>query len=110
MVAAICLSKSSIFPSCKRSLHEIFVLPLCGRMENIMIKYPHLFQPIEIAGTLFKNRIFAAPTGYMDMDREGILNDAAALYYGRKAQGGAAAVTLGECVVDSELAEAANTI
>ncbi len=72
-----------------------------------MIKYPHLFQPIEIAGTLFKNRIFAAPTGYQDMDRTGILNDAAALYYGRKAQGGAAAVTLGECVVDSELGRGA---
>ena len=30
------LRKTSIFPSCKRGLHEIFVLPLCGRMEIIM--------------------------------------------------------------------------
>jgi 2,4-dienoyl-CoA reductase-like NADH-dependent reductase (Old Yellow Enzyme family) len=67
-----------------------------------MLKYPHLFAPIEITGTLFRNRIIAAPTGYQDMDREGVLPDAAAAYYGRKAQGGGAAVTLGECVVDSE--------
>ena len=26
-------------------------------------KYPHLFSPIQIAGTLFRNRIFASPTG-----------------------------------------------
>jgi hypothetical protein len=25
-------------------------------------KYPHLFEPMEIAGTLFRNRIIAAPT------------------------------------------------
>ena len=26
-------------------------------------KYPNLFSPVEVAGTLFKNRIFASPTG-----------------------------------------------
>jgi 2,4-dienoyl-CoA reductase-like NADH-dependent reductase (Old Yellow Enzyme family)/thioredoxin reductase len=72
-----------------------------------MLKYPHLFEPIEIAGALFRNRIIAAPTGYQDMDREGIMPDAAAAYYGRKAQGGAAAVTIGECVVDSDLGRGA---
>ena len=73
-----------------------------------MLKYPHMFQPIEIAGTLFRSRIFAAPTGYQDMDREGILPPEAAAYYARKAKGGAAAVTLGECVVDSQYGRGAS--
>ena len=73
-----------------------------------MLKYPHLFAPIELAGALFRNRIFAAPTGYQDMDREGVLPPEAAAYYARKAKGGAAAVTLGECVVDSDFGRGAD--
>ena len=73
-----------------------------------MLKYPHLFAPIEIAGAIFRNRIFAAPTGYQDMDREGVLPPEAAAYYARKARGGAAAVTLGECVVDSDFGRGAS--
>ena len=26
-------------------------------------KYPHLFQPIQLGNVLFRNRIFASPTG-----------------------------------------------
>ena len=70
-------------------------------MSNI-IKYPHLFSPIRVAGQTFKNRIFAAPTGWIDLDKDGLYPPEAALYYGRKAQGGAASVALGECCVDSE--------
>jgi len=66
-----------------------------------MLKYPHLFEPIELAGTIFRNRIFAAPTGWMDEYRDGSLPPEAAAYYARKAKGGAAAVTLGECAVDT---------
>ena len=66
-------------------------------------KYPHLFSPIKVAGQTFKNRIFAAPTGWLDFKDECIYPPEAALYYGRKAQGGAASVALGECAVDSEL-------
>ena len=51
---------------------------------------------------MFKNRIFAAPTGYQDMDRYGVIPPEAAYYYGRKAEGGAACVTVGECNVDSK--------
>jgi 2,4-dienoyl-CoA reductase-like NADH-dependent reductase (Old Yellow Enzyme family)/thioredoxin reductase len=64
-------------------------------------KYPHLFTPIILRGTMFRNRIFAAPTGYQDMDREGILPPEAAFYYERKAMGGAACVAVGECNVDA---------
>ena len=70
-----------------------------------MLKYPKVFEPIEIAGTIFRNRIFAAPTGYMDEYRDGTLPPEAASYYARKARGGAAAVTLGECHVDTDYAD-----
>ena len=62
--------------------------------------YPHLFEPLQIGNTLFKNRIFAAPTGMMSLTPQGHLTDDNMAYYGRKAAGGAAAVTLGESIVD----------
>ena len=65
-------------------------------------KYPRLFEPIVLAGTMFRNRMFASPTGFMDMDRFGIMPPEAASYYERKAKGGAACVTVGECNIDSE--------
>ena len=65
------------------------------------MEYPNLFQPIMIGSTLFKNRIFAAPTGHPDATFEGNFSEDVATYYERKAMGGAAAVTLGEAVVDS---------
>ena len=73
-----------------------------------MLKYPHLFEPIELAGTIFRNRIFAAPTGWMDKYENGTLPPEAAAYYARKARGGAAAVTLGECRVDTDFCDAPN--
>ncbi|NLT14321.1 MAG: 2-enoate reductase, partial [Clostridiales bacterium] len=65
-------------------------------------QYPNLFTPIILRGTLFRNRIFASPTGYQDMDKDGILPPEAAFYYERKAIGGAACVAVGECNVDGE--------
>ena len=55
-----------------------------------------------LRGVMFRNRIFAAPTGYQDMDKEGILPPEAAFYYERKAMGGAACVAVGECNVDGK--------
>ena len=66
-----------------------------------MLKYPHIFEPIELAGTIFRNRIFAAPTGWINNNRDGTLPPNAAAYFARKARGGAAAVTMGECHVDT---------
>ena len=65
-------------------------------------KYPNLFKPIILGGTIFRNRIFASPTGYLDNGRFGDMPPEAALYYERKAKGGAAAVTVGECKVDAK--------
>ena len=73
-----------------------------------MLKYPHIFEPIELAGAIFRNRIFAAPTGWMDKYQDGTLPPEAAAYYARKARGGAAAVTLGECRVDTDFCNAPN--
>lgn len=66
-------------------------------------KYPNLFKPIVLGNTLFRNRIFASPTGYQNLNGDGYLNDGAAAYYERKARGGAASVTSFEGVVDGEL-------
>lgn len=72
-----------------------------------MAKYKNLFEPIRLGGTYFRNRIFAAPTGFQDMDKDGLLPPEAAFYYGRKAIGGAASVAVGECVVDSKYGQGA---
>jgi len=66
-------------------------------------RYPNLFKPIIIGNTIFRNRIFASPTGYMAQDRFGILPPEAICYYERKAKGGAASVAVGMCMVDSTL-------
>ena len=64
------------------------------------MKYPHLFEPIKIGNTLFRNRIFAAPTGHPD-NVMGKFSEDVIAYFEHKAKGGAAAVTLGEACVDS---------
>jgi hypothetical protein len=35
-----------------------------------MLQYPKLFEPIQIAGTTFKNRVFASPQGYYNVGAE----------------------------------------
>lgn len=66
-------------------------------------KYPHLFEPIKLGNTVFRNRIFASPTGYQNMTGDNILPPGAAAYYERKAMGGAASVASCELIVDGEL-------
>ncbi|MBQ8974396.1 MAG: 2-enoate reductase, partial [Oscillospiraceae bacterium] len=66
------------------------------------LKYPHLFQPIKLGGTFFRNRLFASPTGFQDLDGSGVLSEAAAAYYERKAMGGAASVAICEGIVDGQ--------
>ena len=71
-------------------------------------KYPNLFKPLVLRGAHFRNRIFAAPTGYMDQDGFGVLPPEAAYYYERKAKGGAASVAVGECNVDGKYGAGSN--
>ena len=67
-----------------------------------MLKYPLLFEPIRLGNTLFKNRIFSAPTGHVDSFDIGQYTDDAIAYFERKAMGGCAAITMGEIIVDSK--------
>ncbi len=69
-------------------------------------KYPHLFQPIKIGNTIFKNRIFASPNGCQYLDYGGVPSAAGVAFFERKAIGGAAAVTVGESIVDSKTGQA----
>jgi 2,4-dienoyl-CoA reductase-like NADH-dependent reductase (Old Yellow Enzyme family)/NADPH-dependent 2,4-dienoyl-CoA reductase/sulfur reductase-like enzyme len=62
--------------------------------------YPSLFEPIRVGSVLFRNRIFASATGAADIQPDKSLPDRTLLYYARKAMGGAAQVTVGECQVD----------
>ncbi len=77
---------------------------MASNMNDISCKYPHLFSPIQMGNTLFRNRIFASPTGcgyHNYMDRP---NDTMMAYYERKAIGGAASVCIGDATVDSKYA------
>ncbi|MCF0120744.1 MAG: FAD-dependent oxidoreductase, partial [Oscillospiraceae bacterium] len=65
-----------------------------------MLKYPHLFSPIKVGNVVFRNRIFASPTGYTDIKSDYTLGEQAIAYYERKASGGAASVCIGECQID----------
>jgi len=74
---------------------------MTGGTKMYRIKYPHLFQPIRLGNRLFRNRIFASPTGCLDVNN-GNPTPAGIAFYERKARGGAAAVTIGDCIVDSK--------
>ena len=67
-----------------------------------MEKYAHLFAPMTLRGKTFKNRIITAPSnhGHITDPYTHQLNMEGVLYYGEKARGGAAMVTLGEALLD----------
>ncbi|MBU4439745.1 MAG: hypothetical protein KJ779_09265, partial [Firmicutes bacterium] len=56
------------------------------------LKYKHLFEPIKLGKTLFKNRIFSAPQDYPGLTSDRFLTEEAAYFYERKALGGFASV------------------
>ncbi|MCQ2406474.1 MAG: FAD-dependent oxidoreductase, partial [Oscillospiraceae bacterium] len=66
-------------------------------------KYPHLFSPIILANTYFKNRIFASPQGTSASTYPNIPTEEGSAFYERKAIGGCAAVTIGDAIVDSKI-------
>ena len=67
-------------------------------------KYPNLFSPITIGNTLFRNRLFASPTGLQYATSKNRPINEGISYYERKAIGGAASVCIGDAMVDSEIA------
>lgn len=63
--------------------------------------YPHLFEPIRLGKTLFRNRIFASPQDFANLSEENFLTPEAIAFYELKARGGFASVCVGDCIVDS---------
>ncbi len=66
------------------------------------MKYPHIFQPITLGKTQFRNRIFAAPIGLEYYPNEACHpGDDFIAFYERKASGGAATVCVGSVMADN---------
>lgn len=66
------------------------------------LKYKHLFEPIQIGKTLFRNRIFSSPQDYPGLTSDRFLTEEAAYFYERKALGGFASVCVGDMIIDSD--------
>jgi 2,4-dienoyl-CoA reductase-like NADH-dependent reductase (Old Yellow Enzyme family)/thioredoxin reductase len=58
--------------------------------------FPHLFSPLKVKNTVYRNRIFMAPTSLKELTDHNYLTDKSIDYMARIAQGGAAMVSLGE--------------
>lgn len=65
-------------------------------------KYPHLCSPITIGRLTFRNRMFSAPMGGTDITNDGCIGTKSTAFYELRAKGGAAAVTVSECMVHPE--------
>jgi len=61
--------------------------------------HPNLCKPITLAGTIFRNRMFAAPAGGTDIEADGRIGRMSTAFYELRAKGGAGAVTVSECMV-----------
>ncbi|MDR0818924.1 MAG: NAD(P)/FAD-dependent oxidoreductase [Oscillospiraceae bacterium] len=64
------------------------------------MKYPKLFEPLAIGSAVFRNRIFASPQGYYNVAKDNLPSLDEIAYYERKARGGFASVTVGDCIVE----------
>ena len=62
-------------------------------------KYPHLCSPIQIGNVTFRNRMFSSPMGGTDITPDGCIGERSVKFYELRAYGGAAAVTVSECMV-----------
>ncbi len=65
-----------------------------------VLKFPHLFEPLIIRNTVFRNRIFASPQGSSYLDVDQLPTPEVTVYYERKAIGGAATTCMGVRSVD----------
>ena len=62
-------------------------------------RFPHLCRPITLGRTTFRNRMFSAPMGGTDIANDGCIGPKSTAFYELRAKGGAAAVTVSECMV-----------
>ena len=65
-------------------------------------KYSHLFSPYKLKNFTFKNRLLAAPIGCWNFSPKNYIFDYAISMFEKKAEGGAAAITMGHTEVNSE--------
>jgi 2,4-dienoyl-CoA reductase-like NADH-dependent reductase (Old Yellow Enzyme family) len=65
-----------------------------------MKTYPNLFSPIKIGKVLFKNRLLMAPLTSDNCIVDNRPSDQGIAFYGTRARGGFAQVTVGEADVD----------
>ena len=64
-------------------------------------KYPHVFDPLEIRGVLFKNRLVQAPPGcFFAADDRGFVTEDFVNYFRQYARGGVAVCNVGNCTID----------
>ena len=63
------------------------------------MNFEKLFTPVKIGNLTLRNRIVSSPTSQNDIGLDGFLTPYNCAYYGRKAKGGAAMVTVGDCMV-----------
>ena len=66
-------------------------------------RYPNLFSQLIIGNTVFNNRIFASATGPTNLTSHNAPSPETCAQYERKAVGGAAAVCMGNCTVDTTI-------
>lgn len=62
-------------------------------------KFPHLSSPITIGRVTFRNCMFSAPMGGTDITNDGCIGPKSTAFYELRGKGGAAAVTVSECMV-----------
>lgn len=62
-------------------------------------QFPNLYTPIQIGPLVLRNRVIASPSSQNDIEPNGTLGRHNIAYYARKAQGGAALVTVGDGIV-----------
>ncbi len=69
-----------------------------------MSQFPHVFQPLRIRNTVFRNRMFFGPVQMSGIDGNGYPTDYSIDFFAARAQGGAALVTIGDTPVDTKYA------
>ncbi len=62
-------------------------------------KYKNLTSPLMVGRTMLRNRICSAPMGGTDISNDGCIGDKSKAFYELRAKGGAAVVTVSECMV-----------
>ena len=62
-------------------------------------KFENLCKPIRIGNVTFRNRMFSAPMGGTDITNDGCIGPKSTAFYELRGKGGAAAVTVSECMV-----------